>query len=52
MILTAIGREEDANIQQFYEATTDLILRPEDVQCLIKEKKYETLIQLLRKAGE
>ena len=52
VILTAIGREEDANIQQFYEATTDLILRPEDVQCLIKEKKYETLIQLLRKAGE
>lgn len=50
IFLTAIGREEDANLQQFYEATTNLILRPADVQTLIHHPEYETLIHLLRKS--
>lgn len=50
VILTAIGRSEDENIQKFYEVTTDLILRPEDVAELIKEKKFDTLLRLLRKS--
>ena len=52
VFLTAIGREEDENLQQFYEATTDLILRPADVQNLIRHPDYDRLIQLLRRAEE
>ena len=44
--------EEDENLQQFYEATTDLILRPTDVQNLIRHPDYDRLIQLLRRAEE
>ena len=52
VFLTAIGREEDENLQQFYEATTDLILRPADMQNLIRHPDYDRLIQLLRRAEE
>ena len=52
VFLTAIGREEDENLQQFYEVTTDLILRPADVQNLIRHPDYDRLIQLLRRAEE
>ena len=52
VFLTAIGWEEDENLQQFYEATTDLILRPADVQNLIRHPDYDRLIQLLRRAEE
>ena len=52
VFLTAIGREEDENLQQFYEATTDLILRPADVKNLIRHPDYDRLIQLLRRAEE
>lgn len=49
VILTAIGEIEDTNIQKFYEATTDFMLRAEDIDCLIRERNFETLMQLLRK---
>lgn len=49
IILTVIGKEEDPDIQKFYETTTDLLLRPEDIGTLIQRKNFETLIGLLKK---
>lgn len=49
IILTAIGKTEDSNIQKFYEATTDFILRPEDIEQVIREKRFDTLMRMLRK---
>ncbi len=49
IILTIIGSGEDADIQKFYEATTDLLLRQEDVSELIKRKSFEVMLGLLRK---
>lgn len=49
IILTAVGRIEDSNIQKFYEVTTDFILRLEDIEQVIREKKFDTLMRMLRK---
>lgn len=49
IILTVIGSEEDADIQKFYETTTNLLLRPEDIEILIQKKKFETFFRLLKK---
>ncbi len=34
VILTVVGSEEDPKLEKFYEATTDLILRPADIRYL------------------
>lgn len=49
IILTAVGQVEDSNMQKFYEATTDFILRPDDIEQVICERKFDTLMRMLRK---
>jgi lichenan operon transcriptional antiterminator len=49
IILTVIGDAEDPNIQKFYEATTDLLLRQDDIAELVRRKSFDCLMQLLRK---
>ena len=49
IILTLIGSEEDPDIQKFYEATTDLLLRTEDISELIHRRTFDSLIGMLKK---
>ncbi len=49
IILTLIGSAEDADIQKFYEATTDLLLRADDITELIKRKSFDSLMGMLKK---
>ncbi len=49
VILTVVGSEEDPNLEKFYEATTDLILRPEDIRYLIGQPDYDTFLRMMRK---
>ena len=49
IILTLIGSEEDPDIQKFYEATTDLLLRTEDISELIYRRTFDSLIGMLKK---
>lgn len=49
IILTLIGSEEDPDIQKFYEATTDLLLRSEDIEELIRRKTFDALMGMLKK---
>lgn len=42
MILTVVGSEEDPKLEKFYEATTDLILRPADIRYLVEHPDYDT----------
>ena len=49
IILTLIGSEEDSDIQKFYEATTDLLLRTEDISELIHRRTFDSLIGMLKK---
>ena len=47
ILLTVIGRREDANLQKFYELSTRLIVEQESIQELIRDRSYEKLIELL-----
>lgn len=49
VILTVVGSEADSNLEKFYEATTDLILRPEDIRYLIEQPEYDTFLRMMRK---
>lgn len=47
ILLTVIGRREDANLQKFYELSTRFIVEQESIQELIRDRSYEKLIELL-----
>lgn len=49
VILTVVGSEEDPKLEKFYEATTDLILRPADIRYLVEHPEYDTFLRMLRK---
>ena len=49
VILTVVGSEEDPKLEKFYEATTDLILRPADIRYLVEHPDYDTFLRMLRK---
>lgn len=49
VILTVVGSEEDPKLEKFYEATTDLILRPGDIRYLVEHPDYDTFLRMLRK---
>ena len=49
VILTVVGSEEDPKLEKFYEATTDLILRPADIRYLVEHPDYDTFLRMMRK---
>ncbi len=48
VFLAAISAQEDKNLPKFYEVTTSLFQMEEMVEKIIKEQKFEVLMQALR----
>lgn len=51
VFLIAVGEQEDETIQQFYNVTTQLFLRPYAIDRLIQEPSFKVLMELLTEQG-